>query len=185
MRTFIAVRIPATHAIEQTLRQLATMQPPLRLVAPHQCHVTLAFLGDTDTRLFPELATILREVAATESVQQLSLKGLGVFPRMASPRVVWAGFESPDPLHRMASLLAERCERLGFAREDRPFHPHVTLARVKLAVPAPLADFVRQRATTDLGTVTVSGLVLFRSEPRQSGLEYTEMAAAPFGMRAS
>lgn len=177
MRAFFAVRIPATPALERTSHELAAMQPAMRMANTAELHVTLAFLGETDDSLLPDLMEGLRAVASTEKVQALTLHGLGVFPREERPNVVWAGFDGPEPLRSMARLLADRCERLGFPREKRPYHPHVTLARIKRAPPATLGAFVRARASLELGDVTLSALTLFRSDTRATGPVYTELGS--------
>ena len=179
MRTFIAVRIPSVHSIDSVLRHLSMLQPALRTIAPDQLHVTLAFLGETDESLLPELTQILQDVAATETVHELAVRGLGVFPRITHPTVVWAGFANPGPLVRMADQLARRCEALGFAREARPFQPHLTLARVKAKPPEELAGYIQARVDADFGSVTISSLELSRSDLEPAGPVYTSLVCAP------
>ena len=178
MRTFIAVRIPGLHSIDSVLRHLSMLQPALRTVASDQLHVTLVFLGETDESLLPELTQILHDVAVTEAPHTLALRGLGVFPRITHPTVVWAGFTDPGPLVRMAEQLVRRCEALGFAREARPFHPHLTLARVKAKPPDELAGYIQARADADFGSVTISSLELYRSDMGPAGPVYTSLVRA-------
>ena len=178
MRTFIAVRIPSVQSITSVLQHLSKLQPALKTVASDQLHVTLTFLGETDESLLPDLTQILHDVAATEAIHELALQGLGAFPRLAHPTVVWVGFADPGPMVRMAELLAARCEALGFAREARPFQAHLTLARVKAKPPESLAGYIQDRADTDFGTATISSLELFRSDPGPAGPVYTRLVCA-------
>ncbi|MBS0202697.1 MAG: RNA 2',3'-cyclic phosphodiesterase [Planctomycetes bacterium] len=178
MRTFMAVRIVATPALEIVLSQLSRLRPSLKVVAADELHVTLPFLGETRADQVPELAAALQAVAAAEHVQSLKIHGLGAFPSISRPNVVWAGFENPVPLVRWSDRLWERCEALGFAREARPFHPHITLARVKSVPPASLIGEIQQKSATDLGDTTIDALVLFRSDPGPAGPCYTSIASA-------
>lgn len=179
MRTFIAVRIPVTEPISLVIRQLQTMRPALKVVATDQLHVTLKFLGETDASLVPRLGSLLHEIAATESTGEMTLAGLGAFPQISRPSVVWAGFVDPEPLVRLATSLESRCEALGYPREARPFRPHLTLARIKSAPPDSLAEFIRDRDDLMFGTVGIRALELYRSDLQSGGPTYTSLVSVP------
>lgn len=179
MRTFVAIHSPATRPLESVLKLLSTWQPALRPVAPDKLHLTLKFLGETDESQIPKLTEILREAAASEQQQSITYRGLGVFPRIERPTVVWTGLAEPAPWVRVADLLARRCEELGFSREDRPVQPHVTLARVKSRPPEKLAELVQDQLTAELGKATFTSLALFRSDLLPAGPEYTCLCEAP------
>jgi 2'-5' RNA ligase len=181
IRTFIAVPIPETPPLEGLRKELGELRPAMKLIAGHQQHVTLAFLGDTNESLIPRLIRILQEVARTEDPAERCLYGLGAFPRAANPSVVWVGFADPKPLIRMASSLVTRCETLGFPRESRPYHPHLTIARVKATPPDSLPQWIRDHAHTDFGRVSLSQLDLFRSDLLPVGPVYTSLASIPLG----
>lgn len=178
MRTFIAVRIPATPALTVMLSQLRQLRPPLKVADANELHVTLPFLGETRAEQVPELAAILEDVANVEHTVTLAIRGLGAFPQIEHPHVVWAGFEDPAPLVRWADRLWNGCETLGFRREARPFHPHVTLARLKLDPPESLLVEVQQNSMADFGTVKIDRLELFRSDLGPAGPVYTSLASA-------
>jgi 2'-5' RNA ligase len=179
MRTFIAVRIPVTEPISSVIRQLRSMRPGLKVVPTDQLHVTLKFLGETDDSLVPRLGSLLHEIAATEATCEMNLAGLGAFPNLARPAVVWAGFVDPESLVRLASSLESRCEALGFPCEARPFRPHLTLARIKSAPPESLAELIRGRIDTRFETVTIRALELFRSDLLSAGPTYTSLVSVP------
>jgi 2'-5' RNA ligase len=178
MRTFIAVPISPTEAIKLTLSQLQAMRPPSKVIPFDQLHLTTVFLGETDESLVSSLAEVIHEVASLVPLSQLGLRGIGAFPNSSRPTVVWAGFADPLPLIQLADRLATFCERLGFARESRPFKPHLTLARVKLHPPRNLTDFLHEHAATDFGTVRPLALTLYRSDLGSTGPTYTPLITA-------
>jgi len=97
-------------------------------------HLTLKFLGDVDAGLIPDVLASM-EGASTRfesSSLSLGLSGLGVFPNAREPRVLWAGVTGDlAELGRLQTLVDEELSELGFARERRPFRPHLTLGRVR------------------------------------------------------
>jgi 2'-5' RNA ligase len=178
MRTFIAVPISPTEAITLALSRLQAMRPPLKVVPFDQLHLTTVFLGETDESLVSSLGDVIHEVAGSVPLSQLALCGIGAFLNDSRPTVIWAGLTNPRPLIRLADQLATRCEQLGFARESRPFQPHLTLARVKLQPPQDLADFIHEYASRDFGTVRPLALTLYRSDMGPSGPTYTPLIEA-------
>jgi 2'-5' RNA ligase len=178
IRTFIAAPLPCPRPLETIRQQLGAMRSPVKLMPPDQLHITLAFLGDTDESLVPQLAAILTDVVATEPATELVLHGLGAFPRISEPTVVWVGFADSSPLIRLADALWRKLQQLGFRRESRPFHPHLTLARIKSTPPAELASFIRDRITADFGAVSLSQLEFFRSDLLPQGPQYTVLSTA-------
>src|SRR4051812_27622339 len=117
MRTFIAIPISSTEALQSAMSELQSMRPALKMISFDQLHVTTAFLGETDESQVPHLAEIVQEIAGSVFVPRLILRGLGAFPSLSRPTVVWVGFANPDALIRLADQLASRCEQLGFVRE--------------------------------------------------------------------
>jgi 2'-5' RNA ligase len=133
LRTFIAVPLPPECA-----RTLAEMQGALRKsgadvrwTAIPSIHLTLKFLGEVDPAVLPALAGALRELPAAEPFT-LRLEGAGAFPDLKRPRVIWCGIEGDLPaLSLLQENIETACSRAGFPREDRKFHPHLTLGRVQ------------------------------------------------------
>ncbi len=133
-RLFLAVPLPppVTARVDDLVRELAAASWPVRWVAPETAHVTLHFLGDTA----PERAELLRlalpGVVARHAAFDLRTAGLGVFPNRRRPRVLWVGLHGPT--HRLETLqrdLGDTLRGLGFTVEDGPYHPHVTLGRLR------------------------------------------------------
>src|SRR5437899_1234074 len=102
----------------------------LRWVAPANYHVTLAFLGWTGTDAVGAVCDALAAAVAGEARMTLRTTRLGAFPSLGKASVLWAGIEDGGGLARLARAVGDAMSPLGFARDARPFHPHVTIARL-------------------------------------------------------
>lgn len=134
MRTFIAVPLPREcHLLLAELQdKLRPLGADVRWAAIPSIHLTLKFLGEIDSALVLELGKALRIASAGEYPFQLRLHGLGGFPNLRSPRVIWCGIEGDtDKLGMLQTKAEQACADLGVPAEERPFHPHLTLGRVQ------------------------------------------------------
>ncbi len=118
--------------VDRTVASLQQEEWPIRWTAPRNAHVTLHFLGEIE----PERAQILRlalpGIVARHQAFALRTADLGVFPRMKRPRVLWLGLYGPaHRLHTLRDAIGEILSEYEFELEDREFHPHITLGRVR------------------------------------------------------
>lgn len=135
LRTFIALPLPAIwiQQLAATIHELDEALPSgVRWVAPGGIHLTLKFLGETDSRLAPRIVDALAESFAEASSPTLVLSALGTFPAGRNPRVIWAGVsggvEGLGDLHTRAE---QAVQEFGWSTDTRPFRPHLTLGRVR------------------------------------------------------
>ena len=139
-RTFIALEM--NEELQQfftvIILKLSQALPEIRWVDPHGIHLTLAFLGELDDEQLGEAFQAVEEAAQKAIPFEYSIKGLGVFGPQQQPRVIWIGVEElpsgkiqGSPLHYAHHLLSKALELRGFELEQRPFSPHLTLARIK------------------------------------------------------
>jgi 2'-5' RNA ligase len=136
MRLFVAIVPPA-----EVLSELATAVQPLQALAPElrwtsqsAWHLTLAFLGEVDERIVPELSTRLERAARRHPPQRLAIAGGGAFPAASRARVLWAGVEADvTALRSLAGSIAAGARRAGAPPPDegRKYSPHLTLARAR------------------------------------------------------
>lgn len=169
-RMFVALPLDAPGKNRlQAWRRLA--KPRLsfqKWIHPEDLHLTLKFLGDTDTSARSALEPLLRQAAASRPPFTLRLSGLGVFGPPALPQILWAGLQGElGPLRETQRAVEDAAAAAGFARELRAFKPHLTLARRyrgtspfdrKLLGLAELTEPLQ-------GEWTVRELVLFESHP--------------------
>ena len=134
MRTFIAVPLPneCQVLLEQMQQSLRACKAEVRWVAVQSIHLTLKFLGEVDPEAIPDLNVSLSEACKSERQFELKLRGLGCFPNLRNPRVLWCGIDGAiESLLRLQQRVESACTELGFAPEDRPFRPHLTLGRIQ------------------------------------------------------
>lgn len=184
-RIFIALALSdaARETLRREERRLARALPDVRFAAPEDMHLTLAFLGEVDDATLAQVIALGGEVASHARPFDLALAGLGVFGPPHAPRVVWAGVGGDTQrLLALQRRLADALEALGFPREQRPFSPHLTLARLK----RPLDDVAAQRLRAALvGTPPaptrwrVDDLRVMRSDLAATGARYTTLSVAP------
>ncbi len=181
-RAFVAVRIPALPDLQMVLKPLAAMRWPVAAVSPANLHVTLKFLGDIPTVQIAAIQQQLLSVVRRHPPFVLKVEQLGAFPSVDRPSVVWVGLVDAEPLVALANEIESLLEPLGFARESRSFHPHLTLARIKGHSPRELFDIIRRGSETHFGTIEVRSINLIRSELQRDGARYSVISSHELGV---
>jgi 2'-5' RNA ligase len=179
MRTFIAIESPS-----EIKAALAALQTALRRAGadvswtkPENLHLTLNFLGEVDERRIVEVEKACIDLAAEFQPFTLRLNDTGFFPNARQPRVLWAGLSGEvENVAEMHRRLDERLSLIGFKREEKKFHPHLTIGRLKSNKKTreliALTDAYRLPALS----FVVTEIVLMKSELHPAGAEYTPMA---------
>ncbi len=181
IRVFVALDIgdAVRKALVEEVRDLRKTHPRVKWVAPDNIHLTLAFLGDIPGERVGEIGKSLESVASGFEVFECSVKGLGWFGSPRSPRVVWAGMPENAELMLLQAGIAEALRQLGYTPEDRPFHPHLTLGRVKFSKDAAgLAGLLQSRADKEIGPFRVDRILTLRSELQPRGPLYSVLHEA-------
>lgn len=169
-------------AIAATIARLRPLGPRVSWVAPPNLHLTLKFLGELPPEALEEVKDGLAEAVAGAAPFTLHFHGVGGFPGMARPRVLWVGVaEGAQAAQALQARVEAALGRRGFAREDRAFSPHLTVGRVREPRGlAPLQQAVASEAGRDFGRLEVRTLSLMRSDLSPAGSRYTELAAFSF-----
>jgi 2'-5' RNA ligase len=173
VRVFVAVKVRPTSELRNIINRLAEFGRDVKPVSVDQLHITLKFLGDVFTPLILEIVIAMTESVTGVFAEPLRITRLGAFPRIERPAVVWAGIEKASALIRLAEELERHCETLGFSPEERAFHPHLTLARIRRKPFVELLGLFSENAQTDFGTVEFEAIHLYRSELLPTGPRYT------------
>lgn len=159
---------------------------PLRWVPPDGVHLTLKFLGDQPADHIEAIRQVLSAWASAAAPFELEVAGAGAFPDTARPRVVWVGVREPSGrlpgwVDRLEALL----EPLGVRPEGRPYQAHLTLGRVKdRLTPGGLQSLQQELGALDeqaIANLHVEDVILFRSELRPAGAEYSALATSHLG----
>ncbi len=188
IRTFVAVEIsPAVRqAAAEVVGELATGAADVKWVEPENLHLTLKFLGDVNSREIPDVCRKVQQAAAPRQPFPLVVRGAGAFPSVARPRTIWLGVkEGSDEITTLTERLESALAELGFGRESRRFHPHLTLGRVRRGGPglAALSENLQALAEWEVGRFAVDQLVVFSSQLSRSGPIHEALARAPLGGR--
>ena len=133
LRLFIGVEvsIDCANLLRKVAADLGETISAASWVAPSRYHVTLKYLGWTAPEVVFAIRDRVAPLLAGRREFRFVVRGLGAFPSAEKARVLWAGIHESGALGEIASELDEELESLGFAREKRPFAPHVTLARLR------------------------------------------------------
>jgi 2'-5' RNA ligase len=187
LRLFVALDPPAPlrrqlAALAAELRRAAgNAAERLRWVEPGNLHLTLQFLGNAPDERLGDVQAAVSAAAAAARPLSLSVRGAGAFPSPRRARVVWAGLHGDlAPLQALVGDLQARLAPLGFPPEERPFSPHLTLARARDGASG-LAGALAALAGREAGTWRAGELTLFRSHLSPSGPRYEPLLRAPLG----
>lgn len=183
-RLFVGVRISVATAntlagcAETLARRAKTAGVDFRWVAPANYHVTLAFLGWTGIDAIGYVCDALS--AATTGLERIAFRTsrLGAFPSLDKASVLWAGLEDSAPLGRLARSVGEAMVALGFPREARAYHPHVTIARLRDA--RAIREVVLPMAEQMFGDTKADAMTLFESETKSNSSVYRELEKISF-----
>ncbi len=186
LRLFIAVEFPPSlqdAIFRQTSRLRESAGPEaVRWVPQANLHLTLKFLGDVAPSSLQFLNQMLASEAAAHPCFQMTVGGLGAFPNTRRPRVVWLGVQAPPGLAMLQRSLENAAARLGYAPEDRPFSPHLTIGRVRQAASIAGQSRLRQALEAQqigrLGQAAVDSLTLMKSDLQPGGSVYTPLFTA-------
>jgi 2'-5' RNA ligase len=179
MRTFIAVNLPET--VRDSLRELQAglrkRSDGVKWVRVEGMHLTLTFLGEIDPDTVSGIDRVLTEATGSLRPFRVALSGLGAFPNLSRPRVIWVGVDGElEPLQELKSGIDKGLAKLGFPKEDRSFKPHITLGRVKGKIDG-------SRLVGDKNFTSDSFLIcrvrLIKSILKSTGAEYSEILSLP------
>jgi len=183
LRLFVALSTPS--ALKARLEELsATLQrteADVRWEPAEKMHATVKFLGETPAERVDIVGEVLSRIAQEIPPFPVVVGGIGAFPSLRSPRVLWVGMEDPTGWLRsaqqtMEDLLASH----GFARDERTFHPHVTLGRVRGSRNLGRLLAMVESLTFERQPVQLHNFLLIKSELKPHGSVYRTLRTAAF-----
>src|SRR6266498_623193 len=186
LRAFIAVEIPLAirQTICNTISDLRNSTGSLvRWVPLENMHLTLKFLGDTSPTNVDMLSQMIRAEADLFHCFDLLLSGIGSFPSLKRPRVIYIGVQAPVALETLQRGIESASHRLGYESEERGFSPHLTIGRVKQNVAGTEQQTIRraleETKIDSLGSARVDSVHLYKSDLQPTGSVYTRLFTAP------
>lgn len=184
-RLFIAIELPASvrTQLKAHIDRLKQALPDARAswTREENLHLTLKFLGDSHVSRVAALSQATARAANNVSRFEIAIGGCGAFPTRGQPRVIWIGIDDPSgQLNNYHQALEDECANVGFVREPRPFHPHLTIARLRQPNGARRLAELHHEIGFDSVPVMVRDVCLIRSELRSEGSRYTVIARNEF-----
>jgi len=178
LRTFVCIKIPEGHLkiISAWINARRIESKEIRWIGPSNIHITLKFCGERHWDSVEKLACNLEKIKHNGPFS-IYIEGLGGFPDLLRPRIVWAGIKGDiRGLRCLQRDVENAASDAGIPKEERPYSPHITLGRRASALPLP--DGIKKAVESDVISLepwTVSEIILMRSELGRSGARYTEL----------
>jgi len=186
IRTFLAINlsVPTIRAVSEAqgqLRQALAKSLRVAWVPPANLHLTLKFLGDVAPEVPEAVGDVLQRGLTSRQPFEVRAAGAGAFPDEQRPRVLWVGLhDESGALKALQADVEGWMEALGFAREGRPFKPHLTLGRVKDGH-ASVAEALQPFRETFFGASIIKDVTLYESRLKAKGAEYVVLRRALIG----
>jgi 2'-5' RNA ligase len=190
IRAFVAVVLDegVRSAVAATIERLRPLGSAVAWVPPRNLHVTLHFLGDQSEERLAEAEAALVDAAAGSAPLDVTFHGIGAFPGLERPRILWVGLaHGALEVRQLQARVTDALAGRGFGKEERAWHPHLTIGRVhderrwRRETGPPLRSALAQAATTTFGTQRVAEVALMRSELSPAGARYTLRRALSLG----
>ena len=189
IRSFIAIELPG-----EVREGLARLRSGLerdehrfvKWVDPGGIHLTLKFLGNIPFKQVTEITKAIEEAAQGISPFHLEISGIGAFPNLNQFRVFWVGISGEvDKLSMLQQNMDSALAALGFAKEERSFVPHLTLARIRQGASpserSSFGDLVGSTIFEDKYHIKVNAISLMKSQLTPAGAIYTRLSVVGLG----
>jgi 2'-5' RNA ligase len=185
VRLFIAVEIEDRDVLSRIIGvrdRILGLGADLKPVEDENIHLTLRFLGDVEDSMVPSIERVLEPLSGFQPFR-MRVRGLGVFPDLRSPRVVWVGVgEGSEVLRSMRGVIDRGLRGLRVFEDEHGFTPHITIARVRGRSGLDrLARYVEENSEMDLGFSSVTRVVLKRSVLTPRGPIYSDVRRVLLG----
>jgi 2'-5' RNA ligase len=185
IRSFLAIELPKPilRKIEEIQGDLRSAHADVRWMSPEKIHLTLKFFGNIEESRIDSIFKLIEEPVRSTPPFSLKVRGVGAFPSMKSPRVIWLGLvNGSESLTSLQKQIETQLEKIGFQPEDRPFHPHLTLGRMKSSRGKDeLGGRMEKHREEEFGDFQVERLILFKSDLKPSGPIYTALREMKLG----
>jgi RNA 2',3'-cyclic 3'-phosphodiesterase len=188
IRAFISIHLDPDllGQLRQFQKTLDQTLPPktVRWTSPDQLHLTLKFLGNIPTQELAEIQNALDQIGKAFAPMTLRAEGFGAFPNLRSPRVIWIGLQGDlAPLEQLNTRIEQAMQPWAEKQENRPFHPHLTLGRIREDASRharAIAKALEQTVPPPFGQWRAQQFHLMRSQLSPHGAIHTVLAKFPF-----
>lgn len=177
-RVFCAVEIPepVRQLVLRDIARLKEAVPDVKATWSREAnlHLTLKFLGDIPQTSVPDISTAVAQAVAGIAPFSIRLEQTGAFPKQGQPRVLWVGInDSSGKLGELHARLEGELANVGFDKDSRPFHPHLTVARLRQPRQARTLAAAHRQLEFQPADIAVAELLVIRSELSSEGSKHT------------
>lgn len=186
IRAFVAIDLPPTiqDSIEKQTRRLRNTlgHEFVRWVNVENMHLTLKFLGSVPITHLDFFKQMLTQTADSQQPFEIQIGGIGSFPSLKRPRVLWVGVHAPARLASLQKAVENGANRLGYEKEAKTFSPHLTLGRVRQGLDSKqtqtISNILSMTQLGRIGIARVDSIHLYQSELNPEGSVYTKLFSA-------
>jgi 2'-5' RNA ligase len=178
MRTFIAVDTPENIKRKMTdvQSELKQSEADFKWETSNKFHITIKFLGEVKETMIDDIIGIIQEISSNFPPFPLQYEKVGSFPNLKNPRVIWIGCRDiSQNLSKIKHMLDGELKQFGFEAEERAFHPHITLGRVKSQRGIKNLIPIIENLTFKSEVVECRQILIMKSTLKPSGSEYSIM----------
>ena len=182
-RTFIALEIEENikELLVSIQQKIGSKTSGIKWVKPENMHLTLKFLGSTREDKIEDISDIIKNTAKALTCFNVAVSGLGAFPNSNNPKVIWAGLKADDVLYNFQKAIDISLEPLGFAREKRPFSPHLTIGRVRDSRAKKKLRDVFEKIDPNPCSFEAENITFYKSDLMPEGPVYTVLKSVKLG----
>ncbi len=174
MRLFISIPVPRCEAMDALLKDVSGIKG-VRPSPVSQTHITLLFLGETDERYVPKVVQAVRKASEDVSPFEIAIKGVGAFPDVRRPRVVWTGAEPANVLAKLSKGIASNLSGIDY--DSKPFKSHITIGRCQ--GPVDVSGLVERHSGEELARFVCDEILVMRSVLGPSGARHSVVERVP------
>jgi 2'-5' RNA ligase len=184
-RIFIAIKVNPGEKLERMISDIKSLLRSERIkwVDPGNNHLTLVFLGDTPESRIGQLSATIGNICSRFPEFGFNLAGTGVFRNYSDPKVIWAGINTSGQLEKLQSFITSGIKSIDFRVEERPFKPHLTIARIKSIIDKEnLKSVINKYSDVNFQQVPVKEIILYESILKPEGPVYRKLESFPLSV---
>ncbi len=185
LRSFLAIELPTAilSRIGEVQRDLKSSKADVRWVSLENIHLTLKFFGNIEESQIEAIVSSIERFVHTIAPISIAVRGMGAFPGLKNPRVIWIGLHDEKKfLVSFQNRMEQELQKAGFQPEDRPFHPHLTLGRMRSnRGKDDLVKEMERYREEEFGSFQADRVVLFKSDLTPKGAIYTALREVRLG----
>lgn len=177
-RLFIAIDMP--EQVQDQISDLYTAIQGARWVPQNQLHITMNFIGETDTSTESSIIAALERISFEPF--HIAVKSTGFFPLRKDPQVLWVGIDTCTELENLQRSIERSLTTLGIIADHRTFHPHVTVARLDKPHKERVVQFITENHLFKTEPFEIDAFHLYRSYLGKNGAQYVKEASFESGL---